>query len=750
MKTFLSILGLCSFLLSCNSSKPSCALSDVEKACMEGVSSDTTFSKCYLTAGERAWCVGWQDGTFPDINSHIPRDGGGLWAPPVKIADGFSLRIDDVLLSKPDFYTTYPYAGTFTYRQAVEGLEVERLQFIPQNIPGMLVRYRIKNTGSQVRNLSLRFSVRLHLFPSWESNRVGISDGPDSFQADNTTGTLLATDDTNHWAAVCRASNWNKVQADEVEELNTHEGGHTGTIFSSLNIKGGKTADIWYFIAGEEHGIDHATAACRSLEESPETLLSENKALYTSILNRSVINIPDTALQSAYNWARIGTQWLAASLRDKRFLQAGALTYPWLFGCDNSYSIQGVAAIGDHELGEQTLSALKEVSVKTNGNGRIIHEMLPFGAVYNPGNTQETAHFIVAVRELFRWTGNVEWLRTMFPYMEKGLDWLYGERDKNANGFPEGPGIMEVRGLDAELIDVAVYSSLALRDMAEMAVFLGENDKAKGWLSRADSLCRKINREFWDEERGLYCDFFGKREDAVRVAREASLQYPKNADYYLELAKAFESLPEGTEHGFITNANWVISTPMETGMAPSDRALRALDIIREKHCGAYGPYLSAIDKDHFMTISTGVQAVAEARYGRIDEAIWYLDCIAATLHRTLPGSMNEMMPDYGCPVQAWTIYGLARTIVGFVFGIAPEAASKTVSIAPNLPTGWDDISISNVRVGTMTCSMKVHREGASMQADITTDDPTWTFRVELPCQTKAVELSGKKTYRVKN
>jgi len=31
---------------------------------------------------------------------------------------------------------------------------------------------------------------------------------------------------------------------------------------------------------------------------------------------------------------------------------------------------------------------------------------------------------------------------------------------------------------------------------------------------------------------------------------------------------------------------------------------------------------------------------------------------AQTFNRKLPGSISEMMPDYGCLVQAWTMYGI--------------------------------------------------------------------------------------------
>ena len=100
-----------------------------------------------------------------------------------------------------------------------------------------------------------------------------------------------------------------------------------------------------------------------------------------------------------------------------------------------------------------------------------------------------------------------------------------------------------------------------------------------------------------------------------------------------------------TTRGWLTNKNWVIATPMEVGIAPRDRAIRALDRIRRENVGPHGPYLSAMERLSMMTIATGVQAVAEANYGRTEEALWYMDRIAETFNRVTPGSISEMMPD---------------------------------------------------------------------------------------------------------
>ena len=46
----------------------------------------------YVTAGDRAYLIGTQDGNFPDMGGHVPGEMGGLWLHPIKLIDGFWAR----------------------------------------------------------------------------------------------------------------------------------------------------------------------------------------------------------------------------------------------------------------------------------------------------------------------------------------------------------------------------------------------------------------------------------------------------------------------------------------------------------------------------------------------------------------------------------------------------------------------------------------------------------------------------------
>jgi hypothetical protein len=169
---------------------------------------------------------------------------------------------------------------------------------------------------------------------------------------------------------------------------------------------------------------------------------------------------------------------------------------------------------------------------------------------------------------------------------------------------------------------------------------------------------------------------------------------------------------------------------METGIAPRDRAIRLLDRIRRENVGEYGPYLSATEKQAMMTISTGVQAVAEASYGRTDEAMWYVDRIVRTFNRKLPGSISEMMPDWGNFTIAWTCYGVVVPLIEHVFGIRPDAPKKTIVFHPHLPTGWEDLSIEDLPVGTNLISFARARTEQGIEYTVAAREDGWKILLE--------------------
>ena len=193
-----------------------------------------------------------------------------------------------------------------------------------------------------------------------------------------------------------------------------------------------------------------------------------------------------------------------------------------------------------------------------------------------------------------------------------------------------------------------------------------------------------------------------------------------------------EAGEDSGDRGWLLNKNWVIVTPMEVGIADPDKAAIALERMRnDTFIGEYGSYLSGMFQQGTMTISTGVHAVAEAVCGNPDEALDLLHRMGKSFSRAMPGSFSEMSPDYGCVVQAWTIYALAVPIVRHFFGVNPEAHERKLTIKPNLPKAWEagNCSLEGIKVGEASFDIKLESVEGLRKAVIT-NEAGWLIELE--------------------
>jgi len=372
---------------------------------MAGISNHgLTAHKEYLTPGDRSYVVGTQDGNFPDLGSHVPGEMGGLWTPPLKLLDGFWAKLSDAegkreqWLMQAREFINFPYGNRFFYAP-IDGIEVERLQYCPHQREGIVIQFRLKNTTGRLRDLRLSFVAKTDLSPVWFSKENNIDDAADTIKWVEGKK-LFAANDTKHpWFAVWGSSlPVISYQADAIAPVETIGLGRAASATYGLQIKAHETITAVFVVSGSNVDLQTAQKNYEEILTNHDRLLKDKEQRCVDIIQRARVEIPDKKLQQAYTWGKLNTEWLVSELPGiGRFLGAGAVEYPWLFGCDNSYASQGVVTSGDLELAKSTLRTLERVSENTNGNGRIIHEMSSNGFVYNKGNVQETPHFAVAV-----------------------------------------------------------------------------------------------------------------------------------------------------------------------------------------------------------------------------------------------------------------------------------------------------------------------------------------------------------------
>ncbi|PTX42867.1 hypothetical protein C8P64_1389 [Christiangramia gaetbulicola] len=724
----------------------------------------------FVTAGNRSYLVGHQDGSFPEIGWHIKGEMGGLWNHPIKLLDGFEAEIisdsDTITLDKAISFTNYPVAGKQDFELKGLGIEIERWQFIPDDIQGAVVQYKIQNNAKELKELQFVFKAFSDLRPTWLGERTGMKDAVDKALFNTNEAYWVYKDSVNPWSLVYRADK----EANAYDSFSSkYQGLGKGTSLTyNLTIPANFSETITFFIAGSYNSVSESLKNFRHLEKDLEKEIIEKRDHYAKLAAKSKLSIPDKRLEQTFEWLKYNSAWLVQEVPEiGTGITAGIPDYPWWFGVDSEYALQGYMAIGQTEPVYNTISLIDSVSNAVNGNGRIIHEMSTNGVVFNKGNINETPQYASLIWEVYKWNGDKEFLRKYFPTIEKGLNWLMTEKDANANLFPDGFGMMEIHGLDSEMIDVAVYTQKAFDDASKIASELGQDQLSIEYSKLAAELKEKINTEFWSEEFGSYADFIGTDDQALRLVEDAivradTLDKPWSVKELQQLKEHIIKNPSEKSRPFVLHHNWVVNTPMEMNIADPDKAKVALKTA-EKYTNPFGVFVTGIDRDEtagteetsfkgsevfsytgaVMTLPTGVLAIAENNYGNPDKALDYLKRMSKTFSYALPGSMYEVSPDYGMITQAWNIYSYAIPIIQQFFGIQPMASKKKITIIPQFPSEWNYASLENVSVGPNSISIHYKKVNGKLNLEIEQEKEGWEIEVILPEQDYRIS-GGKK------
>lgn len=718
-------------------------------------------SSPFVTAGNRVYMVGHQDGSFPEIGWHIKGEMGGIWNHPIKLMDGFDIELhwgdESFMLNKADTFTNYPFANRHQFSLPSKNLVVNRWQFVPDDTEGLLVQVELTNNASKSTTFDLTFTGHSDLRPTWLGERTNMNETQDEAVFEEAILGWTAKDRDNPWF-VCYAGDTAPNQKSEAK--NTYQGlGVSNQLTYSMAIEPNETITINFIISGSYTSKEHAISTFNNIKSAWPNLLEDKKQRYQQLAHQTQLTIPDKKMQQAFEWLKYNCDWLVRTIPEiGSGITAGIPDYPWWFGVDSEYALQGYMAIGQTEAVYNTIALLDSVSNSVNGNGKIIHEMSTNGAVFNKGNINETPQFASLIWSIYQWNGDRTFLQKYFPTIEKGLLWLMKENDLDGNGFPEGFGMMEIHGLDSEMIDVAAYSQKAFADASKMATELGKDSLAAEYQEIADQLKKKINTEFWSENFNSYADFIGTDAQALHLIEDAivradTLNKPWAIEELEATRKYIKTHPSNKPRPFVMHHNWVVNTPMEMGIADTTKALKALKTA-EQFVNPFGVFVTGIDRDQsagsddgsfkgskifsytgaVMTLPTGVQARAENNYGRPNEALNYLERMTRTFSYALPGSIYEVSPDYGMITQAWNIYSYAYPIVHQFFGIQPRAAQKQVLISPLMPDTWDECSLKNVILGdgANEISMFYSKKDGKTTIRIEQTNAEWKIKLKIP------------------
>src|SRR6266542_218187 len=272
----------------------------------------------YVTAGDRTYLIGTQDGNFPDMGSHVEGEMGGLWLHPIKLIDGFWATVTDrtthqaVALTESADFVTYPYGNQFSYRPVLDGLEIERFQFSPDGQEGMIVQYEFKNAADRRRQLQLQLAVKTDLSPVWYSDRLGIKDAQDTVAWDAAHRVFIASDAANPWFAVWGAAGSAEAQpVAHPEPIQTKGMGVTAASRYGLSVEPNGTSTLTFVIAGSAKDRKAAVDTYHYLAANQASLLEEKKAQHAAPIDPARRRNPGPRPPGVHKRVGVDGEWLA-------------------------------------------------------------------------------------------------------------------------------------------------------------------------------------------------------------------------------------------------------------------------------------------------------------------------------------------------------------------------------------------------------------------------------------------------------
>ena len=188
---------------------PSVALAHPAAPGFERSTGEALGQKRYVAAGDRAYAIGAEDGSFPPMGWHIRGEMGGVWAHPIKLLDGYWFSVNGRWLPAATRFASGAGYTRMTF-PSTRGLGVRALTFSPDGSPVVLVGLRLTNPSRHPKPVALAMDSRSELMGSypWGGTTPTAKEvnGPDDGSFDRRSGLLEFTEPGKPWFAEVGAS----------------------------------------------------------------------------------------------------------------------------------------------------------------------------------------------------------------------------------------------------------------------------------------------------------------------------------------------------------------------------------------------------------------------------------------------------------------------------------------------------------------------------------------------------------------
>ena len=341
-------------------------------------------------------------------------------------------------------------------------------------------------------------------------------------------------------------------------------------------------------------------------------VMDDLKGLHATNRDYNHIYCEKNEISTAYEVAKANmTQLMSYSPLAGYGITAGHPDFPWFFGIDTLLSVRGMMMSGMFYEVRSSLNNLISHSV----NGRIPHEVVTNGYVYNYGDLEESAIFPWMLNEYVQWSGDLQFAKLHSRSISMTARYVL-------NSGLSGRGIMEDidagTGID---IDTASFFARSLEALLELQPAIGDSYVGLDFddlSSIRNDVVKRIRNDFWIGEAGTFAN---RIVDGVPLDR-----------------------------GF-----WTSVVPFYTGVASESQYKEFMSEGGglERISGRSGIRVGS--EGNVMPMNNGMMAMGAMLYGDHETFRKYFDILKLSLGSHSPISFPEIVNNpEGCYLQAWS------------------------------------------------------------------------------------------------